>query len=201
MSSANDAARLRESAVTARLQTPRLVVRLAAEAEAAAVVDYFARNRAHLGPWEPRHPDEFYSQDYWHDRLALYKLEALEGRGWRAMVYERDRPERVIGTVSITNVVRGALQGANLGYGLDGELQGRGYMREALEAVVAFAFDTLGLHRLEANYRPENARSGLLLKRLGFVPQGFARDYLLIDGAWRDHVLTARVNAIWKPQE
>jgi ribosomal-protein-alanine N-acetyltransferase len=185
--------------VGARLETPRLVVRLADEPEARAVVEYFTRNRAHLAPWEPRHPEAFYSDGYWRERLSLYKLEALEGRGWRAMMFERAHPERVVGTISLTNIVRGALHGANLGYGLEGALQGRGCMREALEAVIGFAFAELRLHRLEANYRPENVRSAALLKRLAFVPQGFARDYLLIDGAWRDHVLTALVNTTWQP--
>ena len=55
-------------------------------------------------------------------------------------------------------------------------------------------FDTVGLHRIQANHLPENVRSARLLRRVGFVPEGYARDYLFIDGAWRDHVLTACTN-------
>ena len=64
-------------------------------------------------------------------------------------------------------------------------------MSEALRAATAWIFGELRLHRIMANYRPENARSGRVLERLGFVREGFAKDYLFIDGAWTDHVLTA----------
>ncbi|MFD2447620.1 GNAT family N-acetyltransferase [Vogesella fluminis] len=67
-------------------------------------------------------------------------------------------------------------------------------MREAVEAVIAFAFGTLKLHRVQANYQPENERSAALLKRLGFQIEGHARDYLFLNGAWRDHVLTSLIN-------
>jgi ribosomal-protein-alanine N-acetyltransferase len=67
-------------------------------------------------------------------------------------------------------------------------------MAEALRATNEFVFREMRLHRIMANYRPENVRSGKLLERLGFVREGLAKDYLFIDGAWRDHILTALVN-------
>ena len=69
--------------------------------------------------------------------------------------------------------------------------QGSGLMFEALSAALPFALEHLGLHRIMANYQPHNERSGKLLRRLGFAVEGYARDYLYIDGEWRDHVLTA----------
>ena len=73
-------------------------------------------------------------------------------------------------------------------------------MSEALRATNAFVFDVIRLHRIMANYRPENVRSGRLLERLGFVREGIAKDYLFIDGAWRDHVLTSLTNARFDPK-
>jgi ribosomal-protein-alanine N-acetyltransferase len=67
-------------------------------------------------------------------------------------------------------------------------------MREALQATIEYVFDVMRLHRVQANYVPENRRSAALLEHLGFVREGLARDYLFINGAWRDHVLTARLN-------
>jgi ribosomal-protein-alanine N-acetyltransferase len=67
-------------------------------------------------------------------------------------------------------------------------------MREALGAAIDHAFGVLQLHRIEANYRPENERSGALLARLGFERIGYAPRYLFIDGEWRDHVQTQRLN-------
>jgi ribosomal-protein-alanine N-acetyltransferase len=85
--------------------------------------------------------------------------------------------------------------GHHLGYSIDKEHEGKGLASEAVGAVVQFAFDTLSLHRVMANYQPSNERSGKLLRRLGFVPEGYARDYLYINGAWQDHILTSLVNA------
>ncbi|PIQ43755.1 MAG: hypothetical protein COV52_04750 [Gammaproteobacteria bacterium CG11_big_fil_rev_8_21_14_0_20_46_22] len=69
-------------------------------------------------------------------------------------------------------------------------------MSEALRAVIAFVFEEQKLHRLMANYRPENKRSEAVLSNLGFEKEGFAKAYLYLDGAWRDHVLTALVNDV-----
>ncbi|MGZ5073057.1 MAG: GNAT family N-acetyltransferase, partial [Usitatibacter sp.] len=77
--------------------------------------------------------------------------------------------------------------------------EGMGLMAEALRATNAFMFRTLRLHRIMASYRPENSRSGRLLERLGFAREGLAKDYLFIDGAWRDHVLTSLLNPRFDP--
>jgi ribosomal-protein-alanine N-acetyltransferase len=71
--------------------------------------------------------------------------------------------------------------------------QHHGYGRETVGEIVAWCFRALALHRIEANYQPANERSGRLLKALGFTVEGYARDYLYIDGAWRDHILTAKI--------
>ena len=75
-----------------------------------------------------------------------------------------------------------------------------GCVRPATQrATNAFAFAELRLHRIMANYRPENTRSAQVLERLGFRREGIAHDYLFIDGAWRDHVLTALVHPTYDP--
>ena len=100
----------------------------------------------------------------------------------------------ILGACNYTNIVRGAFHACHLGYQIGREHEGRGLMAEALRATNAFMFEVVALHRVMANFRPENDRSRRLLARLGFVEEGFARDYLYIDGAWRDHVLTSLVN-------
>ena len=90
--------------------------------------------------------------------------------------------------------VRGAFQAAFLGYGLARQAEGQGLMTEALTAAIGFAFDERRLHRVMANYMPTNERSQAVLRGLGFVVDGYARDYLFINGAWRDHVLTSKTN-------
>jgi ribosomal-protein-alanine N-acetyltransferase len=107
---------------------------------------------------------------------------------------ERNLAGPVLGTVNFTQIFRGAFQACYLGYSLDHRLEGRGLMHEAVGAAIRHVFDVLKLHRIMVNYVPSNERSATLARRLGFVPEGIARDYLYIDGAWRDHVLTALTN-------
>ena len=100
---------------------------------------------------------------------------------------------RIVGSCNFTNVIAGAFQACTLGYSMDARAQGSGRMYEALSATIPHVMQALELHRVMANYQPTNARSGALLRRLGFRIEGYARDYLFVDGAWRDHVLTSFV--------
>jgi ribosomal-protein-alanine N-acetyltransferase len=109
-------------------------------------------------------------------------------------------PEKIIGTVNFTNVIRGPFQACYLGYGIDQLFERQGLMREALETSIAFAFDELHLHRIMANYLPSNERSARLLAHLGFVREGEAKDYLYIQGAWRSHILSSLTNPRWSPR-
>lgn len=178
--------------------TARAALRLAEDRDAPRVADYQRRNRAHFARWDPRRPEGFFTDSFWHRRIAADAELSEQDRAYRLFVFaEGDGP--VVGHVHFANVVRGAFHCCHLGFGIDGEREGRGLMKEALEGAIAWAFGPLGLHRIEANHRPDNLRSGGLLARLGFVPQGYARDYLLIDGEWHDHVLTARLNPDWRP--
>ena len=93
----------------------------------------------------------------------------------------------LVGWLNVSDIVRGALQGANVSYGGVAAFGGQGYMSEALELVLHEAFVTLGLHRLEANIQPGNVGSLTLVRRAGFQLEGFSPGYLEIDGDWRDH--------------
>lgn len=162
------------------------------EPEAAPLVlAYFERNRSHLAPWDPPRPAGFDTVAFWKERLATARLELLQEQSLRLFVFKEGS---IVGACNFTNIVRGPFQACFLGYSIDGALEGKGYMSEALRAAIGHAFTQLRLHRIQANYIPENVRSGQLLKKLGFAVEGYARDYLFIGGAWRDHVLTALTN-------
>jgi [ribosomal protein S5]-alanine N-acetyltransferase len=103
----------------------------------------------------------------------------------------------LVGYVNINNIVRGALRSGYLGYAAFRSHAGRGLMTAGLAAVVTDGFASLGLHRLEANIQPDNARSLGLVRRLGFQREGFSPRYLLIDGEWRDHERWAMVADEW----
>ena len=132
---------------------------------------------------------------YWQERLRLAREEHERDQSLRLMVFAVDEPDGpVVGECNFAQIFRGPFQSCYLGYALDAGRQGKGLMAEALRAALGHVFGAMGLHRVQANYRPENLRSARLLARLGFQPEGIGKDYLVIDGAWRDHVLTALRN-------
>jgi ribosomal-protein-alanine N-acetyltransferase len=98
---------------------------------------------------------------------------------------------RLAGQVTVDNIVRGALRSGYLGYWIDREAAGRGMASLAVALVCDHVFSEVGLHRVEADIRPENGPSQRLVERLGFRPEGVLRRYLDIDGDWRDHLAYA----------
>ena len=176
------------------LITPRLIVEHMAPGHAEALADFFRRNERHLAPWDPPRPAGIMEPEFWTAECERAVEDHEHGAVVRWVLRLRTAPERVIGRINYTQIARGPFQSCMLGYAIDHAHEGRGLMREALEATVEHVFAVLKLHRIQASYVPDNARSGRLLERLGFVSEGLAKDYLFIDGAWRDHVLTARLN-------
>jgi ribosomal-protein-alanine N-acetyltransferase len=182
------------------LRTPRLALRLARPGLEAAVVRFLEENYAgHLDRWSPPAGPAFFTEEFWRQKLRIAVDEFHHDRAVRFVLEPRDAPGEVIGTINYTNIIRGPFQACHLGYQVAKDREGRGYMSEALRHANAFMFEERRLHRIMANYRPENERSARLLERLGFVREGIARDYLFIDGAWRDHVLTALSNPAFDP--
>ena len=176
------------------LTTSRLRVAHVTRGYEAQTVAFFTRNRDHFARWDPPAPADFYSVDFWERSIARSIEEFAADRAVRFDLFDatdrRDR-HRVIGRLGFSQIFRGPFQACTLGYQIDRAYEGRGLMREALTAAIAYMFDVRKLHRIQANHLPENARSAGLLARLGFVREGLAQDYLFIGGAWRDHVLNA----------
>ncbi|HTN48483.1 MAG TPA: GNAT family N-acetyltransferase [Burkholderiaceae bacterium] len=177
--------------MTIVLTTPRLVLEPMAPQHASRLAQFFVRNEAHLRPWDPPRPRGITEVEFWIAEAQRAVDDQADGAVARWVLLLRDDPDRIVGRVNFTQIVRGPFQSCMLGYAADGRCQGRGLMFEALQAALDHAFRGLRLHRVQANHVPENQRSARLLQRLGFQVEGLARNYLFINGAWRDHVLTA----------
>lgn len=104
----------------------------------------------------------------------------------------------IIGAISLSQIFRGGFQNAYLGYCVGAQYAGQGYMTEAFSLVLRYAFKHLKLHRLEANIQPGNVASIALVKRAGFVREGYSRRYLKVGGRWRDHERWAITIEDWK---
>jgi ribosomal-protein-alanine N-acetyltransferase len=170
-----------------------MTIQLCSATDAVAVAAFYQRNAVHLAPWEPRRPADFHHVESWQQRLLHREQEQLAGNAAYFLQYDEELGN-VIAMCTINGVIRGPFQAGYLGYCVDQQYQGQGIMKALCQHTIDFGFNQLSLHRLMANYMPHNLRSAYLLKQLGFVEEGLAKNYLFINGKWQDHVLTAKLN-------
>lgn len=177
-----------------RLATPRLVLRAPRTADVGELRRLLRRNQAHLQPWNPAtRPGEDPTSITEISNLVLRtRREWKAGRSFSFMVALRAAPDRLIGKIGLTGVMRGAMHGAYLGYWMDVDHLNAGLCTEGIQRVLDFAFDTAELHRIQAAIMPRNARSLRVIDKLGFRREGYAERYLQIAGVWEDHILFAR---------
>ena len=123
-------------------------------------------------------------------RVRRYVRDMREDQAYPLFVY-RSTDDTLVGGLTLSNIRRGVAQACSLGYWIGAPHARQGYMSRAVAAVVPFVFETLQLHRLEAACLPDNAASISLLRKCGFVEEGYARRYLRINGVWQDHILFA----------
>ena len=175
-------------------QTDRLLLRQLGPVAAAAVRDYGLRSKASHSPWDPVRPADYWDLPVVAERLHVQLIEAELDRSLCTYLSAKAAPEHVIGALNLRNITRGALMSCVVGYGLAPEAVGNGFMTEAIDRIAAVAFDELGLHRIEINIVPRNARSIAVAERCGFTREGLSRRYLKIAGRWEDHVRYAKLN-------
>lgn len=181
-----------------RLETSRLVLRFPTPADAAALAHYVAENREHFRRAGPTRDPSYFTPAYWAGMVAAIERDWRDDRHCHFIVFEADDCTPV-GRARFSDFTRGAAQSCNLGYEIAKSHEGRGLMFEALRAAIAYVFEELNLHRIQAGYLPDNERSARLLARLGFTREGFAKDYIRVDGQWEDHVLNSLTNSNWRP--
>lgn len=159
-----------------------------------------ALSREHLKPWEPAWARDELTRSAFRRRLRHYQREAREDQGYAFMIFDM-ADDRLVGGLTLSGVRRGVTQSASVGYWLGRPFVGEGRMTDAVRAIIPFAFVQLRLHRLEAASMPQNTASIAVLERAGFVREGYARQYLRIDGQWTDHVLYGLVEDVMRGPE
>lgn len=155
-----------------------------------AWVSLRAASRDFLTPWEPLWPADDLTRSAFRRRVRRYVRDMREDQAYPLFVY-RSTDDTLVGGLTLSNIRRGVAQACSLGYWIGAPHARQGYMSRAVAAVVPFVFETLQLHRLEAACLPDNAASISLLRKCGFVEEGYARRYLRINGVWQDHILFA----------
>ncbi|POF34727.1 GNAT family N-acetyltransferase [Roseibium marinum] len=149
-----------------------------------------SESRAFLKPWEPLWPSDDLTKTGFRRRLRRYSRDRKEGRSLSFLLF-RSRTDDILGGLTLSNIRRGVSQTTTLGYWMGQRHAGKGHMSAAVAMILPFCFDVLGLHRIEAACLPSNMPSIRLLEKAGFHREGYARNYLLINGSWQDHLLFA----------
>lgn len=150
-------------------------------------------SRKFLVPWEPTWPVDDLTRAAFRRRIKRYAEDLRSDQGY-AFLIARNSDGALVGGLTLANIRRGVAQAGSLGYWTGLPFVRHGYMTAAVRAVIPFAFASLRLHRLEAACIPTNTGSVKLLEKTGFLREGYAREYLCINGIWQDHLLYARVN-------
>jgi len=149
-------------------------------------------SRDFLTPWEPIWPADDLTRAAFRRRLKRYDEDQRTDQSYALLIFKTDE-NALVGGVTLANVRRGVAQAGSIGYWVGARYARQGYMTAAMRALIPFAFDSLRLHRLEAACIPTNAASIALLEKTGFEREGYAREYLCINGVWADHLLYARL--------
>ncbi|MCR4722366.1 MAG: GNAT family N-acetyltransferase [Eubacteriales bacterium] len=175
------------------LETPRLVLTTSVPEMAPAILELERRNLEHFEPWEDRRPSDFLTLDYQKRLIRDEKKLRESGEGIDYWIY-CSADGMLIGKASVFCIVMGNLSNCMLGYKLDKDYQGQGYMHEALEAIIDNLFNVVGIHRIEINMMPRNTRSINVAERLGFEREALSRAFIRINGVWEDHYRYVKIN-------
>jgi [ribosomal protein S5]-alanine N-acetyltransferase len=165
--------------------------RLVAVEDAAPLAELLRRNREFLAPRVPIRPEKYFTAEA--QRRAIE--EALEQYDHKVGVpHVILEAGRIVGRVSLSDIVYGTFQSCNLGYWVGAAHNGRGFATAAVEKIVRVAFLDLRLHRIQAGTLLDNIASQRVLGRNGFVRFGIAPGYLKIAGIWQDHAMYQALN-------
>lgn len=174
-----------------RLRGRNIDLRVLTPENSDELLDYNIRNKEHLRIYEPARDDSFYTLEVQRKILIEEYKQYLNGTTLNCGIY---KDSRLIGKIRLSNIVHGAFRSGFIGYSIDEKEQGRGHMKEAVELLVDYSFNEMDLHRVEASTLVSNIKSQRVLLGCEFVELGINRDYLFINGGWKDHITYYRTN-------
>lgn len=177
-----------------RIETERLTLREPQLSDFRAWSTLREQSAEFLVPWEPQWARDHLSRKGFTNRVWWAQRSIADGSAMPLFLIRRSDDE-LVGAITLDNIRRGPALAGTLGYWVGQPHARQGYMREALQGVVHYAFERLDLSRLEAACLPENQASRRLLETCGFKYEGVAQSYLQINGRWRTHVLYAALRS------
>lgn len=178
------------------LETNRLRLVVLTPQYAFLTLKFYEENKGFLEPFEEKKQQTFFTEIYQTAILKAEQENARKGSSVRFWIFlkEDEALRTPVGTVALSQIIRGPFQSCFVGYKTDFRHINKGYMTEALQRVLDYAFAELKLHRMEATVMPNNAPSLKVLTKVGFIEEGYSKKYLRINGIWEDHVRLAKLN-------
>ncbi|MFD1356854.1 GNAT family N-acetyltransferase [Fictibacillus halophilus] len=158
-----------------------------------SILDIEIRNKDFFSQYDPKRDPEFYTLEGQLKRIEKIEENRKNDLGYSFGIYLNES-HVLIGQIDLIKIERGPAQKGMVGFSLDKELNGKGYMTEALSLIVDFGFKQLKLHRIEAEAMPHNIGSIKILEKTGFHKEGIAKKNYLINGKWQDHQVLAIIN-------
>lgn len=149
------------------------------------LLDYYIKNKEHLERFEPSRDNNFYTYEVQKDILLESYKQFMNGTSFDFGIFKDDK---FIGKIKLSNIVQGVFKSGIIGYSIDKDYEGKGYMKEAVNLVLKYSKEELDLHRIEASILVDNIKSKGVLNSCGFKEVGLNEKYLFINGAWRDHI-------------
>lgn len=168
----------------------RIYLRHYTQDDVQAYLDYLIHNRKFFSPYIIEQEEPYYTLEQQQRDMEKVREAQEQGNRFAFGIFLKET-DRLIGDISIFDVRRGPLQKAILGYSMDKDHNGKGYMGEAVPLILNYSFDELKLHRVEAGARTDNAGSIRTLQKAGFQEEGISRKFMKINGEWHDHATFA----------
>lgn len=165
-----------------------LILRVLTAEYADAVLSFYRRNREQFDIYETDKPDHFYTKAFIQSLLTAEYNAFVAGKHIRFFLFDTNFPDKIIGTVSFSDIKKGAFCSCTTGYKIDKEFQHLGYGRRMLTTALKILVTEMHMHRVEAYIAPQNTASISLATKLGFIPEGTAYSYVYLRGKWEDHL-------------
>jgi ribosomal-protein-alanine N-acetyltransferase len=171
----------------------KIFIRLFEDRDAEVLLDLYLRNGEFFQKYSPTYADDFYTLDSKRNFISDSIKQSEKGDKYSFGIFIKDN-EKLIGGVDLFQIIRGPLQSCLIGYSLDKQYNGNGYVTEAVSLAVEFAFNKINLHRVEAGVMPSNTASMRVLEKVGFHKEGIAKKSVKLNGKWEDHQILAIIS-------
>lgn len=168
--------------------TERMILRLPDPQFAEVAADFFLRNKEEFEKYEERKAEEFFLPEFQKIWLEIQRQKAEQGEWYSFYLFDREEPDRLIGTLSISQVQKDNGGSAVIGYRIDKMRQRQGLGYEAASAGTRIGFEELNLQKMTADVMPENLASLRVLEKCGYQKQGYSKEHFKINGQWEDHI-------------